>query len=523
MTGTGNSTTFIGQSNVDIIDGIITDTAWADSTIYYSYSTSGAAYTGYPVANQDIVQNFNAISAMQKTAIEFALDTDAGPAASMGFAVEGFTGLNIASLGDTNSTTAEIRFGETSSTDVGTAEVTDFPGNYYGDTDDDGDVWFGSYQNYIYRTPQAGTYEWHTHLHEIGHALGLKHGQENSVYGPLPSNLDAMEFSVMTYRSYVGDPLSGGYSNEQTSYAQTYMMGDIAALQYIYGADFTTNSGDTVYKWDPASGDTLVNGQIGIDAAGNHIFATIWDGGGTDTYDLSSYTTDLALDLRPGGFSDFFTNQIADLGDSHFASGNIYNALLFQGNSASLIENAIGGSGDDNIRGNNAANWLTGNSGADDLRGFAGKDVLDGGNGSDKLVGGGGNDKLFGGGWGDKLNGGGGNDILEGGNGNDSLNGGSGNDKLEGGNGNDTLRGSSGNDTFIFGRHDGTDKILDFKDGSDFLDFAQFGFAHKGQAKGHFFEIGLADDNVFGFDFRGTTITIKGMDLGDLSNSDLLV
>ena len=43
-------------------------------------------------------------------------------------------------------------------------------------------------------------------LHELGHALGLKHGDETDVYGALPSDYDSLEFSIMTHRTYIGDP-----------------------------------------------------------------------------------------------------------------------------------------------------------------------------------------------------------------------------------------------------------------------------------------------------------------------------
>lgn len=83
------------------------------------------------------------------------------------------------------------------------------------------------------------------------------------------------------------------------------MMLDIAALQEMYGADYTTNSGDTVYKWNPNQGITYVNGVAAITPAANRIFATIWDGGGIDTYDLSAYTTALKIDLRAGDIRSF--------------------------------------------------------------------------------------------------------------------------------------------------------------------------------------------------------------------------
>src|SRR5690606_38914874 len=151
-------------------------------------------------------------------------------------------------------------------------------------------------------------------------------------------HVDSMEYSIMTYRAYIGAPVSGGYGNEEYGYAQTYMMLDIAALQRMYGADFSTNSGKTVYKWKPGSGDTYVNGKVGIDAASgadaNRIFATIWDGGGTDTYDLTAYSSGVRIDLRPGKHSVFSDAQLAFLGggpNDGFARGNIFNALLYKG------------------------------------------------------------------------------------------------------------------------------------------------------------------------------------------------
>ena len=63
----------------------------------------------------------------------------------------------------------------------------------------------------------------------------------------------------MTYRSYVGSDAQFVY-NETWGHAQTYMMYDIAALQYLYGADFTTNAGNTTYTWNPTTGATFVDG-----------------------------------------------------------------------------------------------------------------------------------------------------------------------------------------------------------------------------------------------------------------------
>lgn len=91
----------------------------------------------------------------------------------------------------------------------------------------------------------------------------------------------------------------GEYSNELFGMPQTFMMGDIRALQQMYGADFSTNSTATTYTWSRNTGEAYVNGELSLDPGANRIFMTIWDGGGYDTYDLSNYTTDLQIDLTP--------------------------------------------------------------------------------------------------------------------------------------------------------------------------------------------------------------------------------
>ncbi len=306
-----------------------------------------------------------------------------------------------------------------------------------------------------------------------------------------------MEYTVMSYRSYVGAPLFQGYTNEQYGFAQTLMMYDIAALQYLYGANYNSNSGDTVYSWSPSSGEMFIDG-VGQGAPGaNRVFMTVWDGGGTDTYDLSNYTTGVQIDLRPGQWTTTSATQLARLDyrdASKLAVGNIANALLHGGSWLSLIENAKGGSGNDIIIGNQASNILWGNGGNDVLSGGNGHDILFGGAGADILMGGNGHDMahygdapigltadllyygtntgyaagdryvniqalhgsdfadiLRGDNLGNVLIGGAGNDILFGRGGNDSLLGGDGDDVLVGGAGADLLSGGAGFDLASYG------------------------------------------------------------------------
>ncbi|MGK7890429.1 MAG: M10 family metallopeptidase [Leptolyngbyaceae cyanobacterium] len=283
-------------------------------------------------------------------------------------------------------------------------------------SDEAGDAWFNQHLYGDWFTQaQMGDYGWHTIGHELSHTLGLKHGHEQGgVAGvALPSAWDTMEFSIMTYRTYENQELGGPYTNADGHYAQSLMVLDILALQTLYGANFTTHAGDTVYGFSPTTGELLINGRSQGTPTVNTIFRTLWDGNGTDTYDLSNYTTPLLLDLTPGGYSDFDMNgtaQQASLNgwelefgsgnasgnsgsdDPIYARGHVFNAFLFNDDPRSLIENAIGGTADDQIIGNQADNRLQGEAGSDRLWGHDGDDRLLDGSGEDWLTGGAGAD-----------------------------------------------------------------------------------------------------------------------------------
>ena len=222
-------------------------------------------------------------------------------------------------------------------------------------------------------------------LHEISHSIGLLHpgdynGSSAQSYESNASYFqDSIQYTVMSYWSETktganfttwidGIKVGGGPTG--------LMLHDIAALQRLYGANMSTRTGDTVYGFNSNTGDSTWTLTDKYDS----IIAAVWDAGGNDTLDVSGFNLPANIDLREEGFSSF--------------GGLKYNFAVAKG---AVIENAIGGSGDDTIMGNAVGNVLTGNLGNDVLYGMAGDDTLNGNGGDNSLMGGLGRDQLFGG------------------------------------------------------------------------------------------------------------------------------
>ncbi|MEO1123799.1 MAG: esterase-like activity of phytase family protein [Cyanobacteria bacterium J06639_16] len=137
----------------------------------------------------------------------------------------------------------------------------------------------------------------------------------------------------------------------------------------------------------------------------------------------------------------------------------------------------LGGDGDDVLRGDRNARNSGGTTG--------GNDIILGGNGDDRIGGKAGNDRLFGEA---------GNDAIWGDDGDDLLWGGLGNDVLTG----DDFSGGQGSDTFVLAAGEGTDTIVDFEVGTDFIGLAgglSFGQLDISQLDGNTL-IGFGDETL---------------------------
>ena len=460
----------IASSGSNDVNALIYGTKWSGA-ITYSFPTLFATYGAY----SHTVGTFAQVSLTQRDAIRKILGGNNQTGVGSFNSFDKVANISISETSGFNDP-SDIMVGQATNFDgsvLGTARVADFP--RLDQRSDSGDVWFGT--NYDFTNPIKGTYYWHAHIHELGHALGLKHGHDAShgQFGvALSSNFDTMEYSVMTYRSYVGGSTSGGYTNETYGYAQTLMAMDILALQNLYGANYTTNSSGTVYSWSPTTGEMYINGAgqgapgTGLGGSSNRIFLTIWDGGGSDWYNMSNYTGAVSIDLRPGLYSTTSTAQLANLGSGHMARGNVFNAFLFNGDARGYIENAIGGSADDTIIGNETANLLYGLGGNDTIFAFGGNDTIAGGAGNDKMWGVDGDDYILGEDGDDFFSGGTGNDVLVGGAGIDAMYGEDGVDALFGGAGADLYIGGAGTDYFYLNddlASNVLDTIFDFNAG----------------------------------------------------------
>lgn len=314
------------------IDPLLDEKKWNSATLTVGFPVASSAWAGYGTESEPF-SGFTPLTSDQQQAVSAALGSWSGVAA-----------LNFVSVTEPGQT-ADIRFAGTSDA---TTAYTYLPSG----APQGGDVWFGPRITGV-GTWVPGSYQYDTAVHEIGHAIGLKHPQDTIPGGIVADPAaDSIEESVMSYRSYPGAPLSG-YTIAGGSYPGGPMLDDIAAAQYLYGANYATNAGDTVYRFTPDQGT---------------IFRTIWDGGGNDSYDLSAYATGVSVDLAPGAWSTFSTAQLAHLDvrdPSKVARGNVANAFLHGDDPRSLIENAVGGAGNDTIVGNQAPNTLIGGSGAD--------------------------------------------------------------------------------------------------------------------------------------------------------------
>lgn len=345
-----------------------------------------------------------------------------------------------------------------------------------------------------------GGYGFTTILHELGHALGLGHPHDTSggvgflmptVSAPTDygdKNLNQGLFTVMSYNrgwADVQDPRGNNLS--AYGYNKGLSALDIAAIQYLYGADRKSNDGNSTYILKDKGSWMAIWDTGGVDTIR-------YDGWGDAVINLASAT--LTNKVGGGGMPSYIKNSATEsYYGGYTIAGDFMNVLRNKASERGvIIENANGGYGDDVLKGNSVGNRLVGFFGDDRLFGKDGNDTLSGNSGDDRLVGGKGHDKLFGG------------------NGKDLISAGGGADVLKGGRGWDTLTGGAGQDAFHFGSSEGRDTITDFSNDFDTLMLSRSlwsGHLTKAQVVNRFADA-VGGKVVFTFD-GGEVLKVEGV------------
>jgi serralysin len=274
-----------------------------------------------------------------------------------------FANISFYEATDSASVAGDLRYGYSTLNGGGEAAHAYLPSS----EPSGGDVWFDLHNFNSNNLPSIaiGSDDFHTILHETGHALGLKHSFE------LPNAASAAYDNYFyTVMSYTASPWSAHQDGYASFYPTTPMYFDLLAIERMYGQR-AHNGGNTTY--------TFLDGRM--------YWQAINDTGGRDTiiYRGAQNTT---IDLNPGHFSSL--SESISFRAPNGSPVSSRDTVTIGPNV--VIENATGGNGSDTLVGNRAANVLTGGLGNDTLRGFGGNDTLAGGLGNDRLYGGANND-----------------------------------------------------------------------------------------------------------------------------------
>jgi hypothetical protein len=235
----------------------------------------------------------------------------------------------------------------------------------------------------------SGTYGWQTLIHEIAHTMGLKHPFNGNAGGGgtpgpyLPTSTNTQRFSIMSYATPTDSKaLTTTISTKGVSVSptqinpSTFMTYDIAALQYLYGANTATTSTDR--KLSSIQTLDFTDAYKGME--------TIWTPNG-GTLDASKTTNKNIIDLRGGAYSsinylDTGVSQVTKslsaqsivdkkYVDSIMKTFNLSIAAAYTGKNnvalayGSKITQVDGGSGEDNFYVSNYSSTIKGGGGTD--------------------------------------------------------------------------------------------------------------------------------------------------------------
>ncbi|MCB1518308.1 MAG: calcium-binding protein [Hyphomicrobiaceae bacterium] len=262
--------------------------------------------------------------------------------------------------------------------------------------------------------------------------------------------------------------------------------GEYDVYQQVYNADGTKQGGEThVNSTDTHITAAFTYVHVKVAALDDGGWVVVWQNNNTDTDGYSIHMQVYDSDgSRRGGQRQVNVEETGDqaaMSVSALENGDFVIAWQSKnqdGDDWGIFQRKFETVENLNLTGNSNANTLVGDWGQDVLNGRAGDDILRGMDGKDELI---------------------------------------------AGKGTDTLTGGKGGDTFTFNKRWDTNTIRDFENGKDLIDLSAFGYARKRDALAQFQEWGTANDNKVKFSDKGTVIKVKGVDLGDIGGSDIII
>ncbi|AEJ00945.1 peptidase M10A and M12B matrixin and adamalysin [Nitrosomonas sp. Is79A3] len=337
---TASSVIYTDPANDNQIDSLLGGTRWTNSTISYSFPASNSSLFWSTLSGSGYGSQFGDGEPWNSAAKPLtSADQDYFEQALQQWA--NVANINFIKVAETPSAVGDIRVAYTEDTDDSTLAWSYLPSN----STKSGDIWINTKSLLNFQDWTPGTISFETLLHEIGHALGFKHpfaDPDDPTAKTLPPVLDSIMHTIM---SYTYSNLQGEEGNEFSLHPTTPMVLDIAAMQYLYGANNHYHAGNDIYTYT----DT------------NTYHETIWDAAGpSDTIQYAGAISS-RIDLNP--------TSASFIGEPIYVQSNGVNVGLPIPNvwiaDNVIIENAIAGQGDDVLIGNDSSNTLDGDSGID--------------------------------------------------------------------------------------------------------------------------------------------------------------